>query len=311
MGLDFIKIILVGALVLSVSACGMSPVYINEAVQMEGGRGQATGMNPVHFKFDPAFHHSPPKCIAVMPLRKKLTTAFLPETGPEISDIELKQLRRVLFSHVAPYPYKDVELARVNQAVRTYSDLPVSYRGLAKHLDCDSLLLGEVTDYNTQFFGVYSQTSVGIKLRLVRAQDNHQLWQGRHIASSHGGSFPLTPVDLAMGLYSATSNISDEQIVRVGDDLFRRLLLTWDRSEELDQQGIMQAKVESRDVSPFYVKTDYLNLRSGPGMKFGASTVLKQNDVVMLLNERHTPWLQVKLSDGQLGYVHERYIAAY
>lgn len=125
----------------------------------------------------------------------------------------------------------------------------------------------------------------------MRAQDNHQLWHGRHIASSHGGSFPITPVDLAMGLYSATSKISDEQIVRVGDDLFRRLLLTWDRSGEPDQQGIMQAKVESRDVSSFYVKTDYLNLGSGPGMKFCASTVLKQNDVVMLLNECHTPWL--------------------
>ncbi len=309
MGLNFIKTILAGALVLSVSASAMSPTYINEGTQTSG-QGQATGMSPVHYTFDPEFHRSPPNCIAVMPLRRQVKTAFLPETGPEISDIELKQLRRVLYSHLAPYPYKDVELARINQAVKKYSDSPVSYRGLAKHLDCDSLLVGEVTDFGTQFFGIYSQTSVGIKLRLIRAKDNHQLWQGRHIASSHGGSFPLTPVDVAMGLYYATSNISDEQIVRVGDDLFRRLLLTWDRSDALDLQRAMQAKVESRS-SDFYVKPRHLNLRSGPGMKFSASTVLKQNDVLTLLDERHTPWLQVKMSDGQLGYVHQRYIASY
>ena len=85
----------------------------------------------------------------------------------------------------------------------------MSYSRLAKHLDCDSLLLGEVTDYDAQFFCIYSQASVGIKLRLILAKDNRQLWQGRHIAASHGGSLPLTPVDIALGLYSATNNISD------------------------------------------------------------------------------------------------------
>ena len=309
MRLGYIKTILAGLLVLSVSACSLSPTYINEAAPVKG-QAQVTGINPVHFKFDPEFHTSPPQCIAVLPLRKQFKTTFLPETGPEISETELKQLRRVLYSHLVPYHYKDVELARVNKAVKKYSDLPVSYSRLVKNLDCDSLLLGEVTDYDAQFFGIYSQASVGIKLRLIRAKDNHQLWQGRHIAASHGGSLPLTPVDIALGLYSATNNISDEQIVRVGDDLFRRLLLTWDRSEELDQQGIFQAKSGS-DPSSFYVTTHYLNLRSGPGMKYSADTVLKQNDVLTLLNERHTPWLQVQRADGKLGYVHQRYISAY
>jgi len=309
MRLSSIKIILAGLLVFSVSACSLSPVYINEAAVVKG-QAQATGINPIHFKFDPEFHRSPPQYVAVMPLRKQFKTTFLPETGPEISDIELKQLRRVLYSHLAPYPYKDVELARVNKRVKKYSDLPVSYSRLAKHLACDSLLLGEVTDYETKFFGVYSQTSVGIKLRLVRAKDNQLLWQGRDVAASHGGSLPLTPVDVALGLYSATSNISDEQIIRVGDDLFPRLLLTGDRSEELEQRGVMQAK-SGLGSSSFYVTTYYLNLRSGPGMKYSADTVLKRNDVLTLMNERHIPWLQVQRADGKLGYVHQRYILAY
>lgn len=245
-----------------------------------------------------------------MPLSEQVKTVFLPETDLEISDTELEQLRRSLYSQLAPYSYKDVELDRVNQVVRQYSDLPSNYRLLSEKLNCDTLLFGEVTDYETQFFGIYSQTSVGIKLRLIRAKDNYPLWEGRHIATSHGGSFPLTPVDIAMGLYWASNNVSDEQIIRVSDDLFRRLLLTLERDSETEQYSVIST-ASTKDEAAFYVKSNYLTLRSGPGMKFSASTVLKQNDVLMLMNERHMPWLQVKMSDGQLGYVHQRYLAAY
>ena len=122
MRLGYIKTILACLLVLSVSACSLSPTYINEAAPVKG-QAQVTGINPVHFKFDPEFHTSPPQCIAVLPLRKQFKTTFLPETGPEISETELKQLRRVLYSHLVHYPYKDVELARVNKAVKKYSCL--------------------------------------------------------------------------------------------------------------------------------------------------------------------------------------------
>ena len=282
----------------------MSPVYINEATS-DNVQNRPTGLSPVHFKFESAFHRAPPSCVAIMPLRKQVKTIFLPESGPLITDKELKQLRRVLYSHLAPHPYKDIEIARVNAAIAKYGELPVSYSRIAAELGCDSLLLGDVTHYDTQFYGVYSQTSIGIELRLIRAKNNQLLWQGRHVASSHAGSIPLTPVDIAMGIYSATSNVSDEQVERVGDDLFRRLLSTWERSEE---QGVALAKL---DQASFYVTSSQLNLRSGPGMKFSASTVLNQNDPLTLLSERHSPWVEVELEGGQLGYVHQRYIAEF
>ena len=134
------------------------------------------------------------------------------------------------------------------------------------------------------------------------------MWKGRHVASSHAGSIPLTPVDITIGIYSATANVSDEQVVRVGDDLFRRFLSTWARSEELDEQGVALAKLEQ---ASFYVTTPQLNLRSGPGMKFSASSVLNQYVPLTLLSERHSPWVKVELEGGQLGYVHQRYIAEF
>lgn len=202
-------------------------------------------------------------------------------------------------------------MAEIDRVVNRYGTIAVSYPRIAKKLSCDTLLLGRVKEYETHFLGVYSQTSVGMSLRLVRAKDNVELWRGHHIATSHAGSVPLTPVDVAMGIYSATTNVSDEQMTRVGDDLFRRLLSTWERRQELDQYGIQHAQVDDLSNTAFYVTSSHLNLRSGPGMKFGASTVLKRHDQLTLLNERHTPWVQVRSAAGQSGYVHQRYISAY
>ena len=276
------KILLAWCLLLTLTACGMSPVYINES-GADKSQNQARGLSLVHFKFEPAFHQIPPSCVAIMPLRKQIKMAFLPETGPLINDKELKQLRRTLYSQLAPYPYKDVEIAQVNAAIAKYGQLPMSYARVAAELGCDSLLLGDVAHYEAQFYGVYSHTSIGIKLRLIRAENNQLLWQGRHVALSHAGSIPLTPVGIAMGIISATSNVSDKQVARVGDDLFRRLLSTWGGgSEALDEQGVALAQL---DQASFYVISPQLNLRSGPGMQFSASTVLNQNDPLTLLSE--------------------------
>lgn len=309
MGMGFVKILVVGTLSVLSTACSVKPTYINEATVDLKQSDQVSVSNPVHFKFSPVFHHSPPKCIAVLPFKKQNQSALLPKSVPDISQLELSQLRRVLYSHLAPHSFQDVELARVDKAIAQYGDLPVSYSRIANHLSCDSLLIGEVTDYETHFLGVYSRTSVGIKLKLMRASDQTILWQGRHVASSHADSLPLTPVDIAMGLYSASSNVSDEQIIRVGDDLFRRLLVTWDKREELDAQGIEQFVVDYTDATHLVVARK-LNLRSGPGMEYSAKTILNKDDVLTLMNERYNPWLQVKVADGRLGYVHERYIVS-
>lgn len=93
------------AFALLLAGCSQNPVYINDA-HYSRGQAQPTGFNPVRYKFDAEFHRTPPRCIAVMPFHKESNTTFLPETSPVISDAELKHLRRVLYSHLAPYPYK-------------------------------------------------------------------------------------------------------------------------------------------------------------------------------------------------------------
>ncbi|NQU58234.1 MAG: tetratricopeptide repeat protein, partial [Rhodospirillales bacterium] len=49
---------------------------------------------------------------------------------------------------------------------------------------------------------------------------------GKHVAQSHGGSVPLSPIGLAMGIVEASNNVREEQIYRIIDDLARRLVST-------------------------------------------------------------------------------------
>jgi len=310
MDVRFLKFLTIISVMVSMTACSMSPTYINESDAGKSGEVSVTGINSVHFKFAPEFHQQPPKCVAVLPLKVEEGNDLFSESEVKIDEQALINLRRALYSHLSPYPYRDVELGFVDKKIAQYGQRPEGYNRLGKALSCDTLLVGEVFDYDTQFFGVYSQTSVGVKLKLLRASDNKVLWQGRHVAASHGGSIPLTPVDIAMGLYSATNNISDEQIVRVGDDLFRRLLVTWDKKDGSETFSATTRARYERPKRTYYVTARQLNLRTGPGMQYDAEIILKKDATLALVNERHIPWLQVKMDDGRLGYVHERYVLA-
>ena len=61
---------------------------------------------------------------------------------------------------------------------------------------------------------------------MIRAVNSEVLWEGRHVAESHGGDVPLSPVGLAVGILKAAINLDEEQIFRVIDDLSRRLVST-------------------------------------------------------------------------------------
>ena len=67
------------------------------------------------------------------------------------------------------------------------------------------------------FFGVYSQIGVGADLKMYKTSDQTILWEGKHIAKSHGGRIPLSPVGLAVGILSAASHLIEENVL-----LFRR-----------------------------------------------------------------------------------------
>ena len=320
----------------------MSPTYINEGESAEAN-SKKTAFNPVHFKLEDSFKTSPPKCIAIMPLidvmdsepvkTKQVVTnpisnttrtaelAQNSQTSMELNDEILAQMRWNLYSHLAPHSYRDVELAKVDKVIEDLGSDRSNYPVIASALKCDALLMGEVIDYSSDHLGFYSQASIGVRMTLIRAQNNEVLWEGMHVAKSQAGSVPLTPIDIVVGIYSAFENVSDEQLVHVEDDLFRRLLSTWDAidspldaSEHIQLAEQAPAPEQNEGVQDenhtYSIVVKNLYLRSGPGTQFTAQTVLDEQDKLEIVDHDHSPWLQVKVADGQLGYVNKKYIKA-
>ena len=286
--------------------CSSSPTFVNGNESFTDTEKSAQ-FNAVHFKIEKQFLSSPPQCIAILPLGNK--TGELSKNSTEkliLTNEKIEQLRWILYSHLAPYSYQDIELKRVDSVLSKLNNK--HYAAIGRALHCDALLIGEVTEYDADFLGLYSQISIGVELKLISAKNGSILWQGHHTAKSHGGSVPLTPVDIAVGVYSATENISDEQVVRVEDDLFRRLLSTW----QLEQNTILinNTILATIDEDLFHVTAQKLFLRKGPGRHFNAKDVLNHDEQLTLLDSQHSPWVQVKVADGQLGYVHKKYIQA-
>ena len=293
-------------ILLFLASCASSPTFVNDNESFTDAE-KTSHFNAVHFKTEKQFISSPPRCIAILPFENE--TGITANNSTErliLTDEKIEQLRWILYSHLAPHPYQDIELKKVDRALSKFNHK--QYAAIGKTLRCDALLLGEVTEYDADFLGLYSQISIGVDLKLIAAKDGSVLWQGHHIAKSHGGSVPITPIDIAVGVYSATENISDKQVVRVEDDLFRRLLSTWTLDNNAQQQN--DTVLANLDKELFHVTAQKLFLRLGPGRHFNAKDVLSKNDSLTLLDTQHTPWVQVKVSDGQLGYVHNKYIQA-
>jgi len=332
------------AMLFLITGCAsLSPTYINDNGSAEENANK-TAFNPVYFKLEDGFKTSPPQCIAIMPLKdvtgqmsqkqphvvhnplgqasKTHQTAINNHNLIELDDEMLEQMRWNLYSHLAPHSYRDVELDKVNEVVADLGSESSNYPAIALALKCDALLIGEVIDYSSNHLGFYSQASIGVQMKLVRAKSNELLWEGNHVAKSQAGSVPLSPIGIVMGIYSAMENMTPEQMVHVEDDLFRRLLSTWDgdAKDSLQQDGsehiqvaahsLEQNEVVKDDNDTYSIVVENLYLRSGPGTRFTAETVLDQQDKLAIMNHEYAPWVQVKVNDGQLGYVNKKYIKA-
>ena len=177
--------------------------------------------NSVVFQVHDAYKKSPPSCVAVLPFETKA------EDKEGISVDQTETVRRAFYAHLSPHGKRDVELPRINFVLSNIDDANKGdLKIIGEKLNCEALVQGLVTEYGSSFYGVYSKVSVGADLKLLRASDGEVLWEGTHLAQSRGGSLPMSPIGLALGIYDASSNVREEQIYRIIDDLARRLVST-------------------------------------------------------------------------------------
>lgn len=217
------------------------------------------------------------------------------------------RVRRAMYAQLAPLEIRDVELKRVDSAVGDRQDgRRLDYSLIGAKLGCDAVMVGTVTEYGSNFWGLYAQVVVGADLKIIRTRDGAILWEGSHVARSQDGTVPLTPIDAAMGLMRAAGHLHSEQIHRVTDDLARRLVRTIPDSEE----AIARVTGSEPDGPRLrYVATKVLNFRAGPGTGYRVQGQLERHDTVEVVGEpMNGEWLPIRTEKGHVGYVSSRYL---
>ena len=159
---------------------------------------------------------NPLSCLAVFPI-----TAKSGDTDSAVS------IRNALHANLAPSGIRLLPLQKIDAAIKaTDSSNGDLNSAVAKTIGCDTIMLGEVIDDPSSFYGMYSVVRAGANIRIVKVSTGDTLWRGNHTAFLRGGGVPLGFLDVAMNVFSAVRNLTKDQSSRVTNDLARRLILT-------------------------------------------------------------------------------------
>ncbi len=163
---------------------------------------------------------------------KPLTVAVLPFTDVSQSQAGAQAVRRGFYNHFSSLPFRDMELWRVDDLLKkagltdpqAINQMPA--RDLGRILGTDAVVYGEISNFDKLFAVVYSQVSVGAKLRMYDARSGELLWTGEHVVRIHEGGISTNPIGLVATVIATAMNVRDIQLLRACDDLFRGMVKT-------------------------------------------------------------------------------------
>jgi tetratricopeptide (TPR) repeat protein len=159
-------------------------------------------------------------------------------------------IRHAIYGHLSPKNYQDIELHKVAFVMKSSNTNQL----ILKNLDCDAILDGTITEFKNDFYLAYSSTNVGLSL-FLKDKDNQVLWKASHIAKSVAGSMPFSPIGLATGLFSASSNTEDEVAFQMIDTVVRRVLKT------LPETSIVKSKNQLKFAAIPKTKTTKITIK--------------------------------------------------
>ena len=147
----------------------------------------------------------------------------------EVEDIE-DFVRTTLYSHLTPHPYRDIELHDVDRKLKRYNLMNydklcnVSAKRLGRILRADAIVIGEVTEFQRVYAGIYSQMAVGASITIWDTRTGKKLWSDEHVTRNHEGGIPLAITDLALISIRSGLNLTDAEKVKTVDELSRHLI---------------------------------------------------------------------------------------
>lgn len=159
------------------------------------------------------FKKNPPTCLGVLPFSSR-KAAFEPT----------EEVRKAIHSHLASTGIQLIPIQKINTLVDKKESQITNLRAIAQSTGCSTLLVGEVIESSSRFWGIYSEVKIGAMIKIVSANDGATIWEGKHIAVVRDGGIPLNPITVLTSAVSAGVNLRQEQVARTTHDLARRLV---------------------------------------------------------------------------------------
>ena len=196
-----------------------------------------------------------------------------------------------LYGHLSPKRYRDVEIHQITYLLKEKQNINL----VLKTLDCDAILDGEIIKFENKFYVAFSSTKVGLKLYL-RKQNGELLWKGNHIASSRAGVIPLSPLSLASGIFSASTNAEEEVALQMLDAAVRRLIKTIPDRKTIDNKLQLKYVTTPNDKKIIPVKNQKTK---NPNILFSLG---EYNKAIETIDKK----LQIKANDHELIFLKGR-----
>ncbi|MDQ5984637.1 MAG: hypothetical protein CSYNP_00332 [Syntrophus sp. SKADARSKE-3] len=161
-----------------------------------------------------------------------ILVAVLPFVNVSDSQQGSQEVRKGFYNHFSSLPFKDMELYRVdNLLAKAGLTDPVvinkkTAQELGKILGVDAVVYGEISNFDKLFAVLYSQVSVGAKVRMVDTKSGEVLWTGEHVVRIHEGGLSTNPIGIVATIVATAMNVRDIQLLRACDDLFREMVKT-------------------------------------------------------------------------------------
>lgn len=96
---------------------------------------------------------------------------------------------------------------------------------MGKILKADALFYGSITRCSKIFAGVYSNVSVGAKIRMIDAATSQTIWEAEHVEKTHGGGSPsLSPFSIPGEIVDSVLNIREKVIKDTAERLVKKFI---------------------------------------------------------------------------------------
>ena len=96
---------------------------------------------------------------------------------------------------------------------------------LGRILKSDALIYGTITKCSKMFAALYSNVSVGAKIKMVDAITSQMIWEAEHVERTHGGGFPsLSPFGIPIEIAESALNLRDKVIEDTAERLVKKFI---------------------------------------------------------------------------------------